>query len=153
MDYTQLKTAIERFSEMLDAYRDNAKRPPLEQEAVQDSLIKWFEYTLEVACKICKKHLEEEGFAEAASGSPKSIVRLAAQRNLISNPEAWFNYLQFQQDTSHDYSSDKAETVLDIAEDFYQDVVDLYRRRICRKISKKIRCSLPAAGKNLETRH
>ncbi len=127
MDYTQLKTAIQRFGEMLDAYRNNAGRPPLEQEAVQDSLIKRFEYTLETAWKICKKHLEEEGFAEAATGSPKSIIRLAAQRNLISDPESWFIYLQFRQDTSHDYSSDKAEAVLDITEDFYEDVVDLYR--------------------------
>ncbi len=127
MDYIQLKTAIQRFGEMLECYRDNAKRAPLEQEAVRDSLIKRFEYTLEVAWKTCKKHLEDEGFAEAASGSPKSIILLAAQRNLIANPEAWFNYLRFRQDTSHDYSSDKAETVLDIAEDFYQDVVNLYQ--------------------------
>ena len=127
MDYVQLKTAIQRYGEMLQAYRNNVDRPPLEQEAVQDSLIKRFEYTLEVAWKICKKHLEEEGFAEAATGSPKSIIRLASQRNLINNPETWFNYLQFRQDTSHDYSSDKAEAVLDIAESFYEDVVNLYR--------------------------
>jgi nucleotidyltransferase substrate binding protein (TIGR01987 family) len=127
MDYTQLKTAIQRFGEMLEAYRNNVSRPPIEQEAVADSLIKRFEYTFEVAWKICKKHLEEEGFAEAATGSPKSIIRLAAQRNLISNPDAWFGYLQFRQDTSHDYSSDKAEVVLDIAEGFYQDVISLYR--------------------------
>jgi len=50
---------------------------------VQDSRIKRFEYTLEIAWKICKKHLEEEGFTEAAAGSPKSIIRLAAERNLI----------------------------------------------------------------------
>ena len=88
---------------------------------------KRFEYTLEVAWKICKKHLEEEGFAEAATGGPKLIIRLAAQRNLISEPEAWFGYLRFRQDTSHDYSSDKAEVVLDIAEGFYKNVASLYR--------------------------
>lgn len=127
MDYTQLKTAIDRFGQMLEAFRQNDKRPPLEQEAVQDSPIKRFEYTLEVAWKTCKRHLEEEGFAEAATGSPKSIIRLAALRNLIAEPERWFNYLRFRQDTSHDYSSDKAEAVLDIAEDFFQDVTTLYR--------------------------
>ena len=127
MDYVQFKTAIQRFGEMLEAFRHNDSREPLEQEAVQDSLIKRFEYTLETAWKTCKRHLEEEGFAEAATGSPKSIIRLAVQRNLIANPEAWFGYLQFRQDTSLDYSSDKAETVLDIAEDFYKDVVGLYR--------------------------
>ncbi|MHC5190610.1 MAG: HI0074 family nucleotidyltransferase substrate-binding subunit, partial [Planctomycetota bacterium] len=98
-----------------------------EQEAVQDSLIKRFEYTLEVAWKTCKRHLEEEGFAEAATGSPKSIIRLAAQNNLVADPEAWFGYLRFRQDTSHDYSSDKAEAVLDIVEDFYRDVTKLYQ--------------------------
>lgn len=127
MDYIQLKTAIERFGEMLEAFRHNDQREPLEQEAVQDSLIKRFEYTLEVAWKTCKRHLQEEGFAEAATGSPKSIIRLAAQNNLVANPEAWFGYLRFRQDTSHDYSSDKAEAVLDIVEDFYQDVIKLYR--------------------------
>lgn len=126
MDYTQLKTAIERFGEMLKAYRQNDSRASIEQEAVQDSLIKRFEYTLEVAWKTCKKHLEEEGFAEAASGSPKSIIRLAAEIKLISDPETWFGYLRYRQDTSHDYSSDKAETVLDNAEEFYEDVKSLY---------------------------
>ena len=127
MDYIQLKTAIERFGEMLQAFRQNDQRAPLEQEAVADSLIKRFEYTLEVAWKTCKRHLEEEGFAEAATGSPKSIVRLAAQQNLIADPEAWFVYLRFRQDTSHDYSSDKAEAVLDCTEDFYRDVTALYQ--------------------------
>ena len=126
MDYTQLKTAIQRFREMLEAYRENAKRPPLERQAVQDSLIKRFEYTFEMAWKTCKRHLAEEGFAEAASGSPKSIIRLAAERKLIRDAEAWMGYLAFRQDTSHDYSSDKAETVLDVAENFHRDVVSLY---------------------------
>jgi nucleotidyltransferase substrate binding protein (TIGR01987 family) len=126
MDYTQLKTAIKRFGEMLDAYRNNAGRAPLEQEAVQDSLIKRFEYTLEMAWKICKKHLEEEGFAEAATGSPKSIIRLAAQRNLINNPETWFSYLRFRQDILQDYPSIKSESLFNIAKTFYEDVVKLY---------------------------
>ena len=126
MDYTQFKTAIERYGEMLEAFRGNDQRPALEQEAVQDSLIKRFEYTLEVAWKTCKRHLQEEGFAEAATGSPKSIIRLAAQNNLVADPQVWFGYLRFRQDTSHDYSSDKAEAVLDVTEDFYRDVNTLY---------------------------
>lgn len=128
MDYIQYKTALSRLGEMLEAYRDNDKRPPLEQEAVRDSLIKRFEYTLETAWKTCKRHLEEEGFIEARTGSPKSIIRLAAQRNLITDPEAWFGYLQFRQDTSHDYSAGKAEIALDSIATFYGDAAALYQR-------------------------
>jgi nucleotidyltransferase substrate binding protein (TIGR01987 family) len=127
MDYTQLKTAIERFGEMLEAFRHNDQRGPLERQAVQDSLIKRFEYTLESAWKTCKRHLEEEGFTEAATGSPKSIIRLAAQRNLIADPEKWFGYLRLRLDILHDYSSDKAEAILDITKDFYQDVTEFFQ--------------------------
>ncbi len=128
MDYTQLKTAIQRLGEMLDAFRNNAGRSPIEQEALQDSLIMRFEYTLEIAWKICKKHFEEEGFAEAATGSPKSIIRLAAQRNLISNPEAWFTYLRFRHDTSHNYPTVDTESSFDITQEFHEDLLSLYRK-------------------------
>ena len=128
MDYIQLDTAIKRFGEMLEAFRHNDTREPIEQQAVQDSLIKRFEYTLEIAWKTCKRHLTEEGFAEAATGSPKSIIRLAAQNDLIADAEPWFVYLRFRQDTSHDYSNAKAQAVLAAAEDFYLDVKMLYKR-------------------------
>ena len=121
MDYTQLKTAIERFGEMLEAFRQNDRRPKLGQEAVQDSLIKRFEYTLEVARKTCKRHLQEGGFNEAATGSPKSIMRLAAQRELVDNPEAWFGYLRFRINLLQDFSRENVNVVLNIVEDFYQD--------------------------------
>ena len=128
MDYIQYKTAIQRLGDMLDAYRHNDQRPPLEQEAVQDSLIKRFEYTLETAWKTCKRHLEAEGFVEAKTGSPKSIIRLAAQRNLLSNPEAWFGYLQFRQDTWCNGSIHKTTAEMDTIEHFFSDVVSLYQR-------------------------
>ena len=127
MDYIQLETAIKRFEEMLEAYRGNDERQPLEQEAIQDSLIKRFEYTLEVAWKACKRHLEEEGFTEATTGSPKSIMRLALEAGLITDLEGWLGYIDFRQNTSHDYSEDKAERALDIAEAFYDDVIGLYQ--------------------------
>ena len=125
MDYVQLKTAIKKFEEMLEAYRSNDSRQALEQEAIQDSLVKRFEYTLEVAWKICKRHLEEEGFTEAATGSPKSIMRLALEAGLITDLESWLGYIDVRQNTSHDYSEDKR--VLGIAEDFYRDVLRLYQ--------------------------
>lgn len=127
MDYSQLKNTIQRFGEMLEALDGNDKRSPIEQEAVQDSLVKRFEYTIETTWKTCKRHLEEEGFAEAATGSPKSIIRLAAQRGIIDNPERWFDYLRYRQNTSHDYSCDKAEAVLEITGDFYKDAMKLYK--------------------------
>ncbi len=119
MNYDQLKTAIIRFGEMLRAWQDQtARRSSLEQEAIQDSLVRRFEYTLEMSWKSCKRHLTEEGFSEAKIGSPKSIMRLAFESGVITNVENWINYINARQDTSHDYSGEKADRVLEIVNDF-----------------------------------
>lgn len=112
---------------MLTAYKDcSAKRSEIEKDAIQDSLVKRFEYTLEVSWKTTKRYLNEEGFLEAATGSPKSIIRLAAQAGIIQNAENWISYINARQSTSHDYSDQKAEMVLEITDDFYKDVTALY---------------------------
>ncbi len=98
MDFDQYKKAIHRFEEMLNAYRDDtADRTELEKEAIQDSLIKRFEYTLEVSWKSCKRYLNEEGFTEAATGSPKSIMRLAAEAGIIRSAQNWIDYINARQ--------------------------------------------------------
>ncbi len=128
MDYSQLKKAILRFEEMLNAYNDeSAERGDLEQEAVQDSLIKRFEYTLEMSWKSCKRHLDEEGFAEAKTGSPKSIMRLAFTAGVVRSADDWIRYINARQSTSHDYSEEKAEHVLAVVDEFYDDAVGLYQ--------------------------
>ena len=129
MNYEQMRISIKRFGEMLHAWQDrSASRSELEKEAIQDSLVKRFEYTLEVTWKSCKRHLAEEGFAEAKTGSPKSIMRLAFESGLIVNVENWIDYINARQDTSHDYSGEKADRVLGIVESFYADAVALYQK-------------------------
>ncbi len=128
MDFDQLKTAIFRFEEMLNAYKnDTGNRTEIERNAIQDSLIKRFEYTLEVVWKSCKRYLGEEGFVEASTGSPKFIMRLASEAGIVRNTDAWIRYINARQSTSHDYSEKKASHVLAIVDDFYVDVTTLYQ--------------------------
>ena len=97
---------------MRNAYKDDsAKRTELERDAIRDSLVKRFEYTLEMVWKSCKRYLHEEGFAEAATGSPKSIMRLAAEAGIIRSAENWIRYIDARQGTSHNYSEEKADRI------------------------------------------
>ena len=128
MDVHQFKRAIARLEEMIHAYKDSRDDvPEVYRNAVQDSLVKRFEYTLEVAWKSCKRYLKEEGFPEAAAGSPKSIMRLAAEAGIIHGAGDWIRYIDARQSTSHDYSEAKADDLLAIVDDFYKDAVGLYR--------------------------
>ncbi len=128
MDYTQLKKAVIRLGEMWTAYQDTtSKRTLLEQEAIQDSLVKRFEYTIEMSWKSCKRHLSEEGFVEARTGSPKSIIRLAAEAGIIDDVDSWISYINARQSTSHDYSEEKADKVLKLVEALYRSAKQLYK--------------------------
>lgn len=128
MDYSQLKKAIVRLGEMLNAFLDEtAERGNLEKEAIQDSLVKRFDYTIEMSWKTCKRHLSEEGFAEAKTGSPKSIIRLAAEAGIIADAQPWIAFINARQSTSHDYSEEKADKVLNVVEDFYNAAKELYK--------------------------
>ena len=127
MDYSQLKKAIVRLGEMLNAYLDEtSKRGNLEKEGIQDSLVKRFEYAIEMSWKTCKRHLSEEGFAEAKTGSPKSIIRLAAEAGIIADAQSWIVFINARQSTSHDYSEEKADKVLNVVEGFYNAAKELY---------------------------
>ena len=78
MDYTQFKKAILRFEEMLRKYNEgSADLDEITTDAVQDSLGKRFEYTMELAWKSCKRHLFEEKYVEVKTMGPKPMMRFA----------------------------------------------------------------------------
>jgi len=55
----------------------------------------------------------------------KEMIREAAERSLITNPEAWFEYRRLRNMTSHTYDATKARQVYEIALIFIQDAKTL----------------------------
>ena len=128
MDYTQLKRALSRLHEMLRKYESSNAYEPLIVDALREALAQRFEYSLEVAWKTCKRHLSEQGFIEASTGSPKSIMRLAFSNGLIADATPWIRYIDARQNTAHDYSEEKLDAVIEIIDDFFKDAVALYEK-------------------------
>ena len=128
MDYTQLKRALSRLNEMLRKYESSNAYEPLIVDALREALAQRFEYSLEVAWKTCKRHLSEQGFIEASTGSPKSIMRLAFSNGLIADATPWIRYIDARQNTAHDYSEEKLDAVIEIIDDFFKDAGALYEK-------------------------
>ncbi len=137
MDYMQMQRALDRLEAMLCRYEAFDGRDALILEALRESVVQRFEYTLETAWKTCKRHLSEQGFMEAATGSPKSVMRLAFSCGLIRDAAPWLQYIDARRNTAHDYSEAKLNHVLDLVEAFFRDAVALYetmsgeKRSIC----------------------
>ena len=126
MEYTQLKQALLRLDAMRKRYAQADDYDALLVEALRESVAQLFEYTLEVAWKTCKRHLSEQGFAEAATGSPKSIMRLAFDNALVDDAAPCLRYIDARQSTAHDYSEKKLDYLLALVDSFFNDATALY---------------------------
>ncbi len=104
-----------------EEYRHNISKPQERAGAIQA-----FEYTYEMSWKIIKKILEQES-PEKNIYFSKDCFREAAKAGLISDPKAWFHYLDIRNLTVHTYNEVTADQVVDIFEDFSSSVKELIK--------------------------
>jgi len=76
-------------------------------ELERNGLIQRFEFTIELAWKVMKDYLEEEGFD--FNPSPKDIFRQAQQAGIINYATDLLFGLELRNELSHDYSGLKFE--------------------------------------------
>lgn len=96
---TIFKEANTRLAEALEKPKD---------EFIRDSVIKRFEFTIELAWKTLKKYLIYEG---EDSGGPRSVVEMAFKKKMIDDPLAWGKLITARNETSHAYSEENADEV------------------------------------------
>ena len=54
-------------------------------------------------------------------------MRLAFSAGVVRDSGDWLRYINARQDTSHDYSEEKAEHVFVVLDEFYDDAIGLYQ--------------------------
>lgn len=74
----------------------------------QDAAIKRFEFTFELSWKLMQETNEYLG---KPSSGPKPSIRTAAEKEVIDNPEAWLEFLEARNLTSHTYKQPLAKQI------------------------------------------
>ena len=83
------------------------------QNTLMAGVIQNFEFVYEIGFKMLRRQIE----AEAASPSEvdesnfRDVLRVGAEKGLISDVEAWFRYRKMRNITAHTYDHDKAQQV------------------------------------------
>ena len=97
-------------------------------DMVRDSVIQRFKYSYELSWKMLKRQLEKDAASPATIDtlSFKELIREGAERGYISQPEAWFEYRQQRNITSHTYNEQKAIAVYQAAVNFLSDAKKLF---------------------------
>ena len=97
-------------------------------EAEMGGLIQFYEMTFELAWKMLKDYLSEQGFN---INSPREAIKQAFQSEIIDNGQEWIDALEDRNLTTHTYDEEIAEKVVrSIKESYYPLLNDLYTRFI-----------------------
>ena len=71
-------------------------------------IIQFFEMTFELAWKLLKDYLEEEGYSPK---SPRESIKLGFQMQIISSGDLWLKALKDRNLTVHTYDESKARDI------------------------------------------
>ncbi len=129
IDYTKFLQSLERLQEQNKNYRTpSSALLELDREGIAESVIRRFEACYDCLWKILKRYLTEELGIAGPPNSPKPILRLAFENNLLEVPlPRWLKYANARINTSHDYDGEKAKNCLGLVPDFIDDAIRLYQ--------------------------
>lgn len=97
----------------------------------RDGMILRFEYTQELAWKLLKNYIENQG--EAQMGGSRDTIRQAFRLGLIENSEPWFDMLESRNLTSHVYDEETEMTVIERIVDTYYPILSLLHAEMLKR--------------------
>ncbi|MCD7763727.1 MAG: nucleotidyltransferase substrate binding protein [Lachnospiraceae bacterium] len=78
----------------------------------QTGIVGLFEICFEQSWKLMKELLEEHGRFENKIGSPRAIIKIAYQCDMIGDEELWLDLLEARNVLAHTYSDGQALSVI-----------------------------------------
>ena len=118
-----LERAVRVASEMIQGEVDTDH-----EEVIRAGVVQNFEFTYELCWKFMKRWLEVNGEGPAVDGvTRKELFRIAAERRLIQNVKAWFEYHLARNEATHVYDEQKARSVYAAALKFVFDAKDFLK--------------------------
>lgn len=104
-----------------------------QSEKVKNTLIsgvvKNFEFVYEISVKMIKRAIEIESAspAEVDESSFRDLMRMAGEKGLVADVEAWFRYRRMRNVTAHTYDHEKARHVYRDSAAFVDDARSLLK--------------------------
>lgn len=126
LDLTPLRQALASLEDGLDVVRDAAwfnQQSDKVRHTLIAGVIQNFEFVYEISTKMLRRRLEMDALnpSEIDFANFRDVLRIAAEKGLISNVQAWFAYRQMRNITAHTYDHQKAQQVYEGTQAFMLD--------------------------------
>lgn len=89
-----------------------------------------FEICFEQAWKAMKEILQEHGYGEGQTGSPKQILKLAYSAGMIQDEGKWLAMLVSRNDVTHSYNEEIALALVRRVKEEYIDLLEELKTEI-----------------------
>ena len=100
---------------------------------VLTGLVGLYEICFEQSWKMMKEVLENHGYEEGATGSPKFIIKTAYKAGMITDEELWIRALQSRNNVAHAYNHEIALDIISQAKAEYYDMFCELKKEIDEK--------------------
>ncbi len=139
LDLTPLRNALASLEAALDVVGDATwfdRQPEKVRNTLVAGVIQNFEFVYEIGFKMIRRQIEAEAASpeEVDESSFRDIVRVAAEKGLISDVDAWFQYRLLRNITAHTYDQAKARRVYEGTLRFVVDARELLGRLEARNV-------------------
>ena len=116
LDLGALRSAVASLEDGLEVVRDTSwfsQQSSKVQNTLVAGVIQNFEFVYEVGFKMLRRQIEREAASptEVDESNFRDVLRVAAEKGLIGDVEAWFRYRQMRNITAHTYDHEKAQRV------------------------------------------
>lgn len=139
LDLSSLRDAIGSLLQSLSVVSDKdwfGAQSCAVQNTLIAGVIQNFEFVYELSIKMLRREMEKNAASpsEVDFSSFRDLLRTAAEKGLIANVEAWFNYRKMRNITAHTYDHEKAQQVYQGTLLFIGDAKDLLARLEARNV-------------------
>jgi nucleotidyltransferase substrate binding protein (TIGR01987 family) len=133
LDLTALRNAVASLASGLDVVGDTAwfdAQSPAVQNTLMAGVIQNFEFVYELSVKMIRRQIELESDSPDAIDATgfRDMLRIAGEKALIADVEAWFSYRRLRNVSAHTYDPAKALTVYQDTRVFIDDARSLLAR-------------------------
>ena len=116
----------ENFCSSLGNMKDIYNYEEPYDNVVLTGLVGLYEITFEQSWKMMKEILQNHGYEEGATGSPKIILKTAYKAGMIKDEKLWLRALQARNNVTHSYNQKIALGIVSEAKnEFYKMFVEL----------------------------
>jgi nucleotidyltransferase substrate binding protein (TIGR01987 family) len=126
LDLTPFRQALTSLEDGLDVVRDTAwfnQQNDKVRHTLIAGVIQNFEFVYEISTKMLRRRLEMDALnpSEVDFANFRDVLRIAAEKGLITDVSVWFGYRQMRNITAHTYDHQKAQQVYEGTQAFMLD--------------------------------